>query len=230
VGSGQGIFCVPVREKLHIGALDQQAFCTAFSLNATFDEQTGTRRSIYPFANQAKCNLLNQTFQLLKLNSLYTCSQEGSVTLLHHPQISKDYKITTIDEVISMLCGLFLLYGKANKSGDATSSITFQIPLIGNKEEKLTTLDALVHTCAQVHIFREYTLIEGKVTTVQRTLHDEEILECMSFLLKPLESLAKIRTLYPEEFLKSILTQYISQDSGNEDILQTIQKNRIKLI
>lgn len=156
-------------------------------------------------------------------------------------QISKEIRYKTnekpqIQDILSYVFGLILLYGKFDAKKGELASIKIQIPLFGQYLAQQDMIDKIIKDLQQDSIFlKADKLTNNNGITYQISSNDYELLEICAKWYEPVEKFEKISKREFADEMKSKLMSFIETNpeipsDGKEDVLEQIKNGVIKFL
>ena len=146
------------------------------------------------------------------------------------------WQFTTVDEIISFLYGLLLLYGKFEVKGKELLSIKIQIPLFGQYLAYQDKFDLLLGQLAHQGFFLKKDVLETSNGVVyQISSNDWELLEIVAKWHEAIEKFEKItRKEFADEMKNKLIAFLVSEQDipevGREEVLEKIESGVVKFL
>ena len=190
-----------------------------------FDEETGGKYAFLPYFPIKEVATLNDKLSQLQIPVSFAHSPKGVITtdlaLLDSPAD------TSIEQEISYMYMLTLLYGKFLAKGDQLNGIRIQIPLFGSYFWLQTNIEKRIATLHSHGIYLQSSLNrQGDKATLQISSSDWELLQIFAHWHAPFEAFASITKKEQMNHAKQLLltfldTQPVQQKQEIKNLIET---------
>ncbi|MDD2537392.1 MAG: hypothetical protein PHU61_02785 [Candidatus Absconditabacteria bacterium] len=189
LGSGMGVFFCLKRDVLSEIPLSLAAVQLAAQIFDAWDEEEGKKYYFLPYFPTKEVEEKSQIFTQLKLNISLRKDTKGVLLETEEQEV----ELESIQEKLSFLFGLTLLWGKFEAKGAQLNAIKFHIPLFGQYLKIQEQLENILEDLQAEGIFLQSSSNNagGKIS-YQITSNDYELLEIFAEWYKEIENFSQI--------------------------------------
>ena len=208
--------------------LDETSMKQAFWLFDSFDEISGQTYFFIPNMSEREMWEKNQILEKLPIEYRLRKTDKWIIT--------DGIAFIETEKRMSLLFGLFLLYGKIDARKNELSSIKIQIPLFGQYGKHIDSLDNMITQVQEHGFFMKVDKLTNKNGIVyQISSNDYELLEIFAQWYEPVEKFEKISKREFTEEMKSRLIEFIETnpeipEEWKTDVLVQLKEWTIKLL
>ncbi|MDR0369534.1 MAG: hypothetical protein LBH96_03305 [Candidatus Peribacteria bacterium] len=144
-----------------------------------------------------------------------------------------NFQPESLEELLSFLFGLVILFGKLEKKGEHLLAIKFHLPLFGQYLQKADSIESIIQTLQQEGIFFQSSSNEHQgQMSYQVNSNDWEVLQLFSEWYKDIEKFSEITkkeivAQATEQAIAFLQTQNIE---NNEEAKQLLENNIVKVL
>lgn len=215
IGSTMGVFYVKTldsREKA-LENINKESFALASQIFEAWDEEKGERYFFLPYFPVKEMEKKNEILENLGVDLKLEQNEKGIIAK-GEKKLNRE-ELNEMENILSLLFGLVILYGKFEAKGAQLNSIKIHLPLFGQYLQIGERIESLVVLLQQQGIFLQTSKNEqqGKVS-YQITSNDRELLEIFANWYKEIENFSQITK--KESVLQA--TQQLLQFADQKDI------------
>ena len=231
IGSTMGVFYCSERKEIESLALDLGAFVGASQIFGAWDEEKGNQYFFLPYFSPSKIVEMQERLDALGSELKLENSEKG---VLARGENGKNLQnLESLEENISFLFGLTILYGKFEAKGEQLNSIKIHLPLFGQYLQLAEEIEKLVEKLQEGGIFLQVSKNEnqGKVS-FQISSNDYELLQIFALWYKRIENFSQITkkgiTQQNMEELKAFLEK--EQIENRDEIISLLEAGTVKVL
>lgn len=230
IGSTMGVFHIQQREVLKFFPLNIEAFTKAWHLFEAWDEDIGQQYFFLPYFPSKEIEQKNTLLKQVDIKERLIQSPKGVVFSNNE---KNDSQPENLEEVLSFLFGLVLLFGKLETKGDHLNAFKFHLPLFGQYLQIEEKIESIIKILQQEGIFLQSSKNEhnGQIS-YQVSSNDWEVLQLFSEWYKDIEKLSKItKKELALQAVEQVITFLQTQDIENtEEIKYLLENNVVKVL
>ena len=233
---GDGINVIYYIEKIKREISFQEAiFEDALKLFNGFDEETGQKYYFIPGLWEKDMQEKNKILKPFSDCEIKKTSKGAMVELQHAKEDRKNGK-PEIEDMLSYIFGLMLIYGKVDAKKGELASIKIQIPLFGQYLAQQEMLDKIMNELQQSGIFLKSDKLTNKNgITYQISSNDYELLEIFAKWYEPIEKFEKITKRDFTQDMKLKLIDFLETNQeipseGKPEVLEQIKNGTVKFL
>ncbi|MCX6822673.1 MAG: hypothetical protein NTX91_01575 [candidate division SR1 bacterium] len=234
LGDGMNVvFCT--KENNDNIIFQQEIFEDALRLFNGFDEETGQRYFFIPGLGEKDMQEKNDLLKHFSKCEIKKTSK-GAMVELQHAKEDRTNEKPQIEDILSYLFGLTLIYGKFDAKKGELASIKIQIPLFGQYLAQQEMLDKIINELQESSIFLKVDKLTNKNgITYQISSNDYELLEIFAKWYEPIEKFEKITKSVFTQDMKIKLIDFLEKNTeipsdGKSEVLNQIKNGTIKFL
>ncbi len=211
---------------------NKKTFLESTTIFQGFDEETGKKYGFIPNLAEKEVKEKNVIFKKLGIPQNIQKTAKGMIV----ENIAEENKNKTIEEIISYLLWLIILYGKWDGKNWELRSIKIQIPLFGKYTKHAESLDEMLASLQKEWIFLKADKMANKNGIIyQISSNDYELLEILAKWYEPLGKFEKITKREFTQEMKMKLIECIQTNTeipeeGKAEVIKQLQEWTIKLL
>lgn len=232
LGDGMQVIWVK-KEKIWLWDFELDYFKQAFALFGGFDEDTGVKYGFLPGFAHKQIESFNKN--LTALETGISC-QIDPIKWVIVSNISSYTLDLSLEYILNLLFGLFLIYGKWEIKKDECMGLKIQIPLFGQYLRYEEDFDAMIGVLQSAGIFvKTDTLETNNWVIYQMSTTDYELLEVFAKWYESIEKIEKISKSSFTQEMKAKLLAFLANDkqipeNGKTEVISALQDWVIKFL